>query len=575
MSARTLFMTGILLMSVASFSATAQEKLLIIAPDDFIDELEPLQRFKEATARPTTLLSLTEVDNGFTGVDQPESIKKCIHAYKKTHNIQFAMLVGDCDKFPVRYLCRDVPVAKGYQPSDLYYADLCKPNGSFDNWDGNGNGLYAQFLGSSNTNNVDQVDWHPDIAVGRVPASDDVEVRTYVNKVIRYELGSANSQWFKRALFATGKWGADIQTKDYIATNYLSGFNIIKHYHTTVWSLYPIDTTNQSTIDASMDARAAPMTNHLNQGVGFLNYYGHGDLVSFVWVYCARHLDDLTNTDKLPVVFSAGCQNGEFAPNPPWQDYYDTNNAYHAAHAPAPDESVPTPKPIQPGEGTAHDCDREARPEDWLVYRDAGAIAFIGSAGKGNPSIPDKLDTKLFQSYSVGHRAFGKMWAYMIQEYLDAYGYFDAQGNVIKTPHPILGEWERNTVWNGLVRYNAFGDPSLLVGGAFTTSVSGAVADAWLPYFGSYARYRITGNVMVPAGKALTADQGASILFESGRKITAADPGANLGFHANGKPNAPVYLLTAGPQPSSQNAVRGVRIRGQMRLRNGGTVKLY
>ena len=118
-------------------------ELLIIAPDEFIDALKPLKDFKDATGRPTILLRLSEIysNPSFSGIDEPEKIKKCIAHYEKSHNIQFIMLVGDCDKFPVRYLCRDVPDPKGYGASDLYYADLHKSDGSFDNWDGNGDGL--------------------------------------------------------------------------------------------------------------------------------------------------------------------------------------------------------------------------------------------------------------------------------------------------------------------------------------------------------------------------------------------------------------------------------------------------
>ncbi len=444
---------------------TAQVDLLVLADEDFCDALKPLKQHKDYTGINTYVQSWQSLEKSFYGDDVPERVKRGMAAYEKHCDTRWVMLVGDCDRFPVRYLCRDVPEAKGYQPSDLYYADLYKSDGSFDNWDGNGNGLYAQLDATSSANNVDSVNWRPDIAVARVPASNINEVNNFVGKVISYEFAAYNSDWFERALLLTGDWPPDIQTKDYIATNYLTGFTIIKHYWPMMESLYPIDKTNQSTIDATMDARAAPITNYINQGVGFLNYYGHGDMANFAWVYDARHVDDLTNTDKLPVVFSSGCQNGEFAPAPPWQDYYDIDGVFHAAHGPEPDEIVPAPKPVQPGQGGTHNCDREACPENWLVYRDTGAIAFIGSAGLGNPDIPAILDKDLFKAYKLGHRTFGDMWKYMIQQYVDGYGYFDQQGNIVKTPYPLLGDWERKATWNGLVRFIAFGDPSLRVGG--------------------------------------------------------------------------------------------------------------
>lgn len=437
--------------------------LLILAHEDFLNALNPLMEHKNATGIKTRIESWQSLASEFAGVgrDSPERIKKGIADYQKRHGTKWVMLVGDSDKFPVRYLCRDVPNPKGYQPSDLYYADLFKFDGSFDNWDGNGNSLYAQVLGTSSNNNIDNVDWHPDIAVARVPASTVPEVNNYVQKIITYELNAFNSPWFKRALLVTGcdDCGDAVGISDYIATNYLGGFNIIKHYHTTTWQPYypksaPKGAT-PSSINSMMDKRAKPMTDYINEGVGFINYYGHGSWDDFSWVYDKRHLNDLNNRDKLPIIFSRACQTGEFAPSPPWQDYVDTNEGFHASHKPATGEIVPTPNPIQRG-----NCDLDARAEDWLVLRSTGAIAYIGCAGTANPGQPDQLDKDFFKAYKLGYRTFGDMWVYMVQQFLDGYGYFDKQGNTIGK-----NEWERYVIWNSLVRFNPFGDPSLRVGG--------------------------------------------------------------------------------------------------------------
>lgn len=444
--------------------------LLILAHEDFLIALNPLMEHKDATGIKTHIESWQSLADRFfsAGRDLPERIKKGIADYKNKYGIKWVMLVGDADKFPVRYLCRDVPSPRGYQASDLYYADLFKSDGSFDDWDGNGNSLYAQVLGTSSNNNIDSVDWHPDVAVGRVPASTVSEVNNYVQKIISYELNAFNSPWFKRALLVTGcdDCGDAVGISDYIAANYLSGFKIIKHYHTTTWQPYypkhaPKDAT-PSFIKNMMDKRAKPMTDYINQGVGFINYYGHGSWKDFSWVYDKRHLNDLTNTDKLPIIFSRACQTGEFAPSPPWQDYYDIKNVFHASHQPATSEIVPTPNPIQPGtgSGTLHNCDLEARSEDWLVHRITGAIAYIGCAGIANPGHADQLDKDFFKAYKLGYKTYGAMWAYMVQQFLDGHGYFDKQGNMIGK-----NDWERYAIWNALVRFNPFGDPSLRVGG--------------------------------------------------------------------------------------------------------------
>jgi Peptidase family C25/PAN domain len=441
-------------------------ELLVIAHEDFLGALAPLKKHKDATGIQTHIESWQSLVRRFNGSDSPEKIKKGIADYKKKYGIRWVMLVGDSDRFPVRYVSRDVPLAQGYQASDLYYADLYKSNSNFDNWDGNGNDIYAQVLTTSKINNIDKVDWHPDVAVARVPTSTVIEVNNYVQKIISYELNAFNSPWFKRALLATGcdDCGDAVGISDYIATNYLSGFNIIKHYHTKTWQpYYPKHAPKGSTpafITSMMDKRAKPMTDYINQGVGFINYYGHGSRDDFSWVYDSRHLNDLTNANKLPLIFSRACSTGEFAPYPPLNDYYDVNNAFHIGHWPAVGEIVPKPKSVQPGYGAVHNCDIEARPEDWLVYRNTGAIAFIGCAGTANPGHADQMNKDFFKAYKLGYKTFGDLWVYMIQRYLDGYGYFDKQGNILGK-----NEWENKAIWNVLVRFHAFGDPSLRIGG--------------------------------------------------------------------------------------------------------------
>lgn len=547
----------------------AQERLLILAPDEFMSKLVPLERFKDGSGRPTTLLSLAYVYNNYSGKDTPEQIKKCIADYEKNHGVRYVMLVGDCDKFPVRYLCRDATVPKGFQPGDLYYADLYKSNGSFDNWDGNGNGLYGQLDENSVNNNIDQVDWHPDVSVARLPASNATELAVYVEKILRYEMETIDSGWFKNALLLTGNWDQDVVTKDFIANNYLTAFNVIKYYHTTVWQQYPVPPNSPAAVvDSILDLRAAPITNYINQGVGFLNHYGHGAIDDFSWVYDARHLDDQTNTHKFPVVFSTGCSTAEFAPNPPWQDYYCVNNIYHISHAPDSTEIVATPNPIQPGAGTLHNCDREARPEDWLVQHSTGAIAYIGSAGTANPGYPPTLDKAFFRAYYLGKRTLGEMWIYMVEQYLNEF--FDQNGNV-----KHLEEWHRYAGWNGLVRFMLFGDPTLRVGGAFLSNLSGNVSNSsGGPLMGN-GRYRIIGDVTIPAGQRLSADSSLSILFEDGKKITAAGTSPNSGFIVNATYTPPVTFLSLSPDPQSDHVIHGIKINGQLRLKNGGEIKLY
>jgi hypothetical protein len=66
----------------------------------------------------------------------------------------------------------------------------------------------------------------------------------------------------------------------------------------------------------------------------------------------------------------------------------------------------------------------------------------------------------------------------------------------------------------------------------------------------------------------------ASILFTSGIKIaTTANP--VHGFSTSGSVASPVYLKDPYTEPYSVHTIRGIRIKSQIRLKNGGAIKLY
>jgi Peptidase family C25/IPT/TIG domain len=222
------------------------QRLLIIAPNEFMSALQPLVQHKNQSGLGAMAISISSLSPYFKGVDDPETVKHAIQYAHEHLGTQYIMLVGDAQKFPVRYQFMhnlsiyypfsqqlsdqswSVPsnwlnaapnnlsptgysiaarpimdassgVADGsYLPSDLYYANLYHhplpfngTTGAFDNWDANGNGEYNEGTWVDPANlNPDNVDGIPDVAVGRVPAHTAADVQAYVNKIISYESSS-------------------------------------------------------------------------------------------------------------------------------------------------------------------------------------------------------------------------------------------------------------------------------------------------------------------------------------------------------------------------------------------------
>ena len=561
--------------------AQATCNLLIIAPDEFIDELQPLKRFKDATARPTILVSLTQIYSSFTGVDEPEQIKKAIASYESASGIDHVILVGDIDKFPARWQWWGLPGQEGWGASDLYYADLYK-NGTttFDTWNSNNNTLYGEIeFAPDGAINNDHIDFLPDVSVGRVPASTEPEVAAYVEKVIAYELRTTpSSAWFKRAALYTGTWRNSNDLKDSIGDHLADlGFSLTKRY--TDWTVSP----PQPPPDVP-----GVIVNDLNGGVGLVNYAGHGRTDSWACldVY-TQTLSSLNNVDMLPVVFAAACDTSFFAWLPRPHPYRDTGGQLHCGVAngetldpgPYPHDSLPRPAPLQSGEidcsgalCTHCNLDHACLGESFLfgnpVGSSTGAIAYLGERA-GAQQWVDDLDRYFFEAYySQGLTVLGDMWKYMIEQYYEQHDLGDShnwvttdsqKGNIFGQPHKLP----------------LFGDPSLIVGGAFDDTLAGFVWDGnggpWL----GYKRYRIAGAVSVPTGERLTVFPGASVLFENGITISAWDTDPDQGMILNATAGAPVYFLSLGPDPQSEHVVHGIKVTGQVSVRNGGQIRLH
>jgi hypothetical protein len=114
-----------------------EKRFLVIAPERFHAALRDYIRYKKAQM-PTDLISLEKALRTSPGVDDPERLKRCLYAAWKRRHVGYALLVGDADVLPVRYMVLDrvTPAAFDYAfyPSDLYYSDLADSSGQFDDW---------------------------------------------------------------------------------------------------------------------------------------------------------------------------------------------------------------------------------------------------------------------------------------------------------------------------------------------------------------------------------------------------------------------------------------------------------
>jgi hypothetical protein len=207
------------------FSETTLYNLVIITPAKFVSAVQPLVHHKTELGMNTLVKTTESILQEYTGVDAPERIKFFIKDARETYNTTYFLLIGGLKSqiyapprddpnqgtrgwyVPVRYsnlydIFENDPT---YDPGflcDLYYADLYKEGGVFDDWNSNDDDIIAARNCPGYPD--DEIDLYPDVMLGRFPCRNKFEVKTIVDKIITYESTGADPSWFNRIVAIAG-----------------------------------------------------------------------------------------------------------------------------------------------------------------------------------------------------------------------------------------------------------------------------------------------------------------------------------------------------------------------------------
>jgi hypothetical protein len=437
--------------SAAALPGTNSSRLLIVTPEAFRPALAEFITHKQKLL-PTELRSLEDVLKRSRGPDDPEKLKRFLYEEWRARGLGYVLLVGDVDVLPVRYMVLDrvTPAAFDYAfyPSDLYYSDLAKADGSFEDWNARKDSFHGDYFGEvrgeknkTDPINYDEVDYRPDIAVGRWPVSTPEEAQLVAAKTITFELSvitSPNQPGRRAGLIAVGGWVDSRSLMDELAVKLGGGWQAEKRY-------YSDDRSSAST----------PAPDHeelrrlLNEGVGLLAHTGHGQ--PDAWEHClsVRDLDRITNAARLPVVISAGCSTAYFAPLPPYEPYVDVNGKEHAGsdHQEVFAAPPPPPSPYQRGRFNPTGLGEQ------LLKRSAnGSVAYIGCNTGSQPCGLTLVDG--FVTALAGAKAprLGDCWGRAIGYYHDKEHLADLKPNA---------DWYPPSIFFQGMKFMLFGDPSL------------------------------------------------------------------------------------------------------------------
>lgn len=236
-----------------------QGNMLIVCYDSFLDEMQPFVDWKRLKGIPTEIVSVSDIGGSSA------SISSFVEDYYFAEGLTFLLLVGDINQIP--------SPSVGGSASDPTYGFI----------EGN--------------------DSYPEIIVGRFSAENSNHVETQVQRVINYErYPISSSDWYTTSLGVASNQGpGDDNEND---CEHVQNINsILENYN-----------YNSSSEICDPSGTVSQGVNAINSGTSVINYTGHGSQNS--WGNGAtlsnNDVNNLTNTSKLPFIWSVACVNGEF-----------------------------------------------------------------------------------------------------------------------------------------------------------------------------------------------------------------------------------------------------------------------
>ena len=234
-------------------------RIVIMAKNTYIPDLQDYITWKTQKGHEVVLVSSDTI--GTTAA----VIKTWLQNYFNTVGFTYLLIVGDAQHIP--------PMVVNSEDSDNAFSYIL------------GNDSYADYF------------------VGRFSGESSADMLTQVQRTVEYERDlNESATWLGNAFGSASNEGAgqghngesDLQHLNLIKTDLINyGYNVTH--------------VNQ---DGGSNAL---ISTAFNSGQGLANYIGHGDVT--LWVntnFTNTQVNQLTNENKLPFIFSVACVNGEF-----------------------------------------------------------------------------------------------------------------------------------------------------------------------------------------------------------------------------------------------------------------------
>jgi peptidase C25-like protein len=414
--------------------------LAIVAPAAWVALLEPLRAARQRE-RPTELVALEDLLAAESQGDAPERLKRWLHRAWKERRLGYALLVGDADVLPVRFMVLDRREPKAFDyafyPSDLYYADLADERGEFDSWNAEHEGIHARYFGEVRGEknkegpiNFDRVSYVPEIAVGRWPVSDAKTLQQMVAKTLAWRPTGPAPRVV--AVHPAGWVDQRPRAAAMVERLAAAGFATSRRFFG----------------DAAGAPDRAFLAAEVAKGADFVFHLGHGSPTT--WEHCLGAAEIEASRAAHPALwFSVGCNTAEFCCEPPYGAYLDEGGILHRGTWNGELFQAPPPPPaaLQPGP-----LNTTGVGETLMRLPTGGAIAYVGCDTGAQPCAVTLLEGFTTSLAARRDEPIGDAWR-------DALATYWKQERLAEL-QPDAGWYPPSIFFQGM-KFLLFGDPTL------------------------------------------------------------------------------------------------------------------
>ena len=249
---------------------------LIITDDTFVTQVQPLADWKQKKGYITKLVKKSDIPGSGSANDITTYLQDAYNTWNPPPT--YVLFVGDvkldggADGIPTHYGLDSYWIDDGRIGTDLNYSRL------------------------------DGTDYFPDIFIGRLPVNTTANASTVINKILTYE---KNPNWVGHGLICSST------EFSHAGCNTIVNLLTVKGYPNTFVEVTP----------GSNGAATQQIKNTINSGCFVVSHYDHGDSLNGPWGsiegwcdprFTTTNVSQLTNGDKLPIMFSMNCRSGWF-----------------------------------------------------------------------------------------------------------------------------------------------------------------------------------------------------------------------------------------------------------------------